>query len=415
MMKFAAILPSAALLAACATLPAEIEAPVEAVAPVEAPEPTFHESLIAFDSHLDTPANFARPGYSLVADNPTQFGRVQVDLPKMQRGGLDGGFWVIFTAQGPLDEQSYMNARDAALLRASQIREAAAAFEEFELVTTADEAEAAAADGKRVMLVSMENSYPLGEDLSLLKTFHNLGLRMVGPVHFSTNQFADSSTDEHQPHDGLSPLGEELVREANRLGMVVDASHASDAATWDMMAVSKTPIILSHSGPKAVYDHPRNVGDDILKALAESGGVIQMNAFGAYLEELTPTPERAAALEALAEEFGAPPAELSPEQQAEYRTRFLAINAEFPPPRSSFEKYVEHLLYTLELIGPDHVGIGADWDGGGGVTGMEDASSLPRITDELVKAGYSAEDIQKIWAGNLMRVLRAAEAGKEID
>ncbi len=405
MMKFAAILPSIAVLAACTTLtePAEPE-----------PSPSLHETMIVFDSHLDTPANFSRQDFSLVADNPTQLGRTQVDLPKMKRGGLDGGFWVIYTPQGPLDDQSFKAARDAALFRASEIREAAAAYDDFELVYTADDAEAAARDGKRVMLVSMENSYPLGEDVSLLKTFHNFGLRMVGPVHFRTNQFADSSTDVDQPHDGLSPLGEELVREANRLGMILDGSHASDAAVWDMMALSTTPIILSHSGPTAVYDHPRNVGDDILKALAESGGVIQINAFGSYLEELEPTPERAAALEALAADFEAPPAELPPEQQAVYRDRFLAINRDFPPPRSSFDKYMEHLFYALDLIGPDHVGIGADWDGGGGVDGMEDASSLPRITEGLVEAGYSAEDIQKIWAGNMMRLLRQAEAAKEV-
>lgn len=404
MMKFAAILPSVAVLAACTTLTEPAE---------PAPSPSLHETMIVFDSHLDTPANFHRPGFSLIADNPSVLGRTQVDLPKMQRGGLDGGFWVIFTPQGPTDPASYNTARDAALIRASEILQAAKAYDDFELTLTADAAEAAVRNGKRAMLVSMENSYPLGEDISLLETFHKFGLRMVAPVHFRTNQFADSATDIELPHDGLSPLGEDLVREANRLGMILDGSHAADSTVRDMIALSTTPIILSHTGVTTIYDHPRNIGDELLKELADSGGVIQINAFGSYLEDLQPSPERAAALEALTAEFDAPPAELPPEQQAVFRERFLALNDEFPPPLSSFDKFMEHLLYALELIGPDHIGIGADWDGGGGVEGMEDVSSLPRITEALMAAGYSAEDIQKIWAGNMMRLLRQAEAAKE--
>lgn len=405
MMKLAAIVPSIAVLAACTTLTEPAE---------PAPSPSLHETMIVFDSHLDTPINFSRPDFSLIADNPSVLGRTQVDLPKMQRGGLDGGFWVIYTPQGPLDEESMQSARDAALFRASEIREAAAAYEDFELVYTADAAEAAVRDGKRAMLVSMENAYPLGNDISMLTTFHNFGLRMVGPVHFRSNQFADSATDIETPHDGLSPLGEELVKEANRLGMILDGSHAADSTVRDMMALSTTPIILSHSGPKAIFDHPRNIDDDLMRELAASGGVIQINALGSYLEELEPTPERAAALEALFADFDAPPAELPPEQQAEFRTRFLALNEAFPPPLSSFDKYMEHVLHALEVVGPDHIGIGADWDGGGGVEGLEDVSDLPRITEALMEAGYTADDLEKIWSGNMMRLLRQAEAAKEI-
>lgn len=395
MMKFAALAVSIAAVSACAS-----------------PSASLHETMIVFDSHLDTPANFSSPGFSLVADNPSVLGRTQVDLPKMRRGGLDGGFWVIFTPQGPMDEASYRSARDFALFRAVEIREAAAAHDDFELALTADAAEAAVRAGKRAMLISMENSYPLGEDIALLETFHRLGLRMAAPVHFRTNQLADSATDVETPHDGLSPLGEMLVREANRLGIVLDGSHASDSAVRDMIALSKTPLILSHTGVKAVFDHPRNIDDELLGALAASGGVIQINAFGAYLEALTPSPERVAGLEALEAEFG-PPADLTRERQLEYRTRYLALNRRFPAPRSTFEKFMEHVLHALEVVGPDHVGIGADWDGGGGVIGMEDVSSLPRITEALLEAGYSPEDIQKIWAGNMMRLLRAAEAAKE--
>ena len=372
-----------------------------------------HEAMIVFDSHLDTPANFGREDFDLLADNPTQLGRTQVDLPKMERGGLDGGFWVIYTPQGPLDDASLRTARDAGLFRAVEIREAAAKYDAFELVVTADDAEAAARAGKRVMLVSMENAYPLMRDVTLLETYHRLGLRMLGPVHFRNNQFADSATDITSVHGGLSPLGRELIKEANRLGMIVDGSHAADSAVRDMIALSTTPIILSHTGVKAVYDHPRNIDDDLLHALAESGGVIQINAFGGYLEPLEPSPERAKALAGWTALYGESFADIPDDLREQAIADRRALDAAFPPPRSTFEKFYEHLIYALDEIGPEHVGVGADWDGGGGTDDFEDVSSLPKITERLLADGYSAGDIEKIWSGNMMRLLRAAEAGAE--
>ena len=235
-----------------------------------------------------------------------------------------------------------------------------------------------------------------------------------GLVHFDSNQFADSSTDDPL-HGGLSELGKDLVREGNRLGMIIDASHASDDALRDMMEVSSTPVILSHSGPDGVFEHARNVPDDLLIQLAESGGVVHVNAFGGYLEDLQPTPERAAALEALNEEYGSNFAEMSDEEIAAYRVARIALDQQFPAPRSSFDKYMEHLLYTLDLVGVDHVGIGADWDGGGGVDGMAEVSDVPKITEALLAEGYSAEDIEKIWSGNVLRLLRDVEAAKTGD
>jgi membrane dipeptidase len=204
------------------------------------------------------------------------------------------------------------------------------------------------------------------------------------------------------------------VREANRLGMVVDGSHSSDASVKDMIELSTTPVILTHTGLKSVYDHPRNITDDFLKEIAAQGGVIQINAYSGYLEELEDSPERRAALEELQSEFeGVNPFTADDETKARYMERMQAINAEFPPPRSTFEKFMEHMLRALELVGPDHVGMGADWDGGGGVTGMEDVSFLPKVTERLLAEGYTEEDLAKIWGGNLMRVLRQAEAAKE--
>ncbi|MEL6386810.1 MAG: dipeptidase [Pseudomonadota bacterium] len=370
-----------------------------------------HERLIVMDSHLDTPILLERPGFDITERHDPILDYSQVDLPRMIEGGLDGGYWVIYTPQGPLTEAGYASARDSALLRAVAIQRMLAAYpEHFAIATRSEDAAKIHAQGKRIVYQSIENSYPLGEDISLLETFYDLGVRMVGPVHFRNNQFADSGTDVAGPMwDGLSPIGEELVKEANRLGMIIDASHAHDLAFDDMVELSATPIVLSHSGTRALYDHPRNLDDARLQKLAESGGVIQMNALGAYLKALQQEPARQTAL---AEVFAAFRELGSDATEAEYEAileRRRQIDAEFPADMADFEDFMEQTLYALELLGTDHVGIGADWDGGGGVIGMRDIAAFPLITERLLAEGYTEEDLTKIWGGNLTRLLKAAE------
>lgn len=372
-----------------------------------------HQQMLVMDTHLDTPFYFHTPDYNFSTRGSFEADGTHVDLPRMKQGGLDGGFWVIFTPQGPLDEASYNTARNAAVLRQMSIRELAAKYsDEVELAFTADDAARIAGEGKRVVYQSMENAYPLGTDVSLLETLYIAGLRMVSPAHFRNNQFADSATDvSGAKFDGLSPLGEDLVREANRLGLILDGSHAADSTVYDMIELSTTPIILSHTGVDGVYDHFRNIPDALLMAIAEDGGVIQINAYSGYLEALEPTPERTEALEQLDAEFG-DTAEMDEPTMAAYREARETIDAQFPEPRSTFEKFMEHLLYALDKVGPDHVGMGADWDGGGGVDGMSDVTFLPKVTAALLEAGYSEEDIEKIWSGNMLRLLRQAEEAR---
>lgn len=403
----------AILLVGCA--PAAPTAPAEtaAGAPARSPAETLHKSLMVLDSHLDTPAYFHSAEYDFSKRGSFEADGTHVDLPRMKEGGLDGGFWVIFTMQGPLDDASLNAARTAAILRQISIRELAAKYaDDVELAFTASDADRILASGKKIVFQSMENAYPLGRDASLLETFYAGGLRMVAPVHFRNNQFADSATDVTAVFGGLSPSGEELVQEANRLGLILDGSHASDDAVRDMLALSTTPIILSHSGPKGVYDHPRNLPDDLLKAIADDGGVIQVNAYGAYLEALTASPERLAAIAGLEVHYGADISAMTAETLEAYRAARDEMDNGFPPPQSTFEKFMEHVLYTLELVGTDHVGIGADWDGGGGVTGMADVTDLPKVTAALLEAGYSEDDLAKIWGGNMLRLMRAAEAAR---
>lgn len=373
-----------------------------------------HERLLTLDSHLDTPASLVLPDWSIGDAHSVHDDYTQVDLPRMKKGGLDGGFWAIYTAQGPLTVEGFARSRDFALLRGLAIREMVAADPaNFTLATRPDDAARIASSGKRVVYMSIENAYPLGQDISLLKTFHAMGVRVAGFTHTAHNQFGDSSTDPSKKprYGGLSPLGRQLLEEMNRLGIVPDGSHGSDQLLDDLIALSKTPVLLTHSGCKAIYDHPRNIDDDRLRALAAKGGVIQMNAYGGYLRAITPNPERQAALDALSARMKAagPPTAAG---RAAFLTERRAIDRQYPQTdRPSFDDFMAHMLHALKLVGPDHVGIGADWDGGGGVAGLEDILDLPRITAALLKAGYGEADIQKIWAGNVLRVLGAAQAG----
>ena len=373
-----------------------------------------HESLIVMDTHLDTPAQLVKPGFDIMARHDPRTDYSQVDYPRMQDGGLDGGFWVIYSSQGALTTQGYQASRDTALLRALAIHKMTAAHpESFELALAPEDAARITGAGKRIVYLSIENSYPLGEDISLLKTFFDLGVRMVGPVHFSNNQFADSSTDPvGQKWQGLSPLGRELVKEANRLGIILDGSHAHDLAVKQMIELSKTPIILSHTGAEVIYDHPRNVSDAILTKLAEAGGVIHMNAYGSYLKELPDNPGRTKAVTEMRAAMNAA-GTLTPAQTDAFMDQRRAIDAEHPAALASFEDYMEHFLHVLALIGPDHVGVGADWDGGGGVDGMYDISEFPKITERLLQEGYTKDDLAKIWSGNVLRLLGQAQAYAE--
>lgn len=381
-------------------------------APKKVADPAFalQQRLLTLDTHLDTPASLAFPGWSIMDAHTVAQDYTQVDLPRMKQGGLDGGFWAIYTPQGPLDAESTRKARDFAFLRASAIREMVAAHpESFALANKAADAAAIKASGKRVVYLSIENAWPLGDDPTLLRSFYAMGVRIAGFAHFRTNQFADSSTDKAK-WDGLSPLGVQLLAEMNRLGVVPDLSHSSDRALDDALRLSKTPLILTHSGCKALFDHPRNIDDAHLKALADAGGVIQINSV--YVKGLKQSPEREAAMKALEEKYPEDKTLTAAERQSMLAERH-AINAKYPEVRATFDDVMANLLHALKVAGVDHVGIGLDWDGGGGVVGLEDIADLPKITKALLAAGYTEADVAKIWSGNVLRVLAAAEAEAE--
>jgi membrane dipeptidase len=363
--------------------------------------------IITLDSHLDTPANFNTPGWNIL-DRHDPKTHSQVDYPRLVEGELDGGLWAIFTPQGGRTPADNLQSRDQGLRRLVEIRELLAAHpDKFELALTAEDAPRIKKEGKRIVYISVENASPLASDPSLLSAYYKLGVRVLGLVHTSNNDFADSATDKPEWH-GLSPKGRELVVEANRLGIVVDQSHASDEVFDQLLELSKAPIILSHTSSSAVHVNPRNIDDERIRKLAAKGGVIQVNSLSSYLIEGGETPESRQALRALREDYNKQPA--SPDKDQEFGHRLDALNSQYKIRRATFDDYITHILHILEVAGPDHVGFGADWDGGGGVTGLEDVSQLPKITDRLLQAGYTEQQIAGIWSGNLLRVIRQAQA-----
>ncbi|MCY1648670.1 dipeptidase [Caulobacter sp. SL161] len=406
-----ALLASTALLGGVADAQAQTTAKAKAPAAppaVSKADKALHDKVLTLDTHLDTPTHFGRPGWDIADHHEVEHDFSQVDLPRMNQGGLDGGFFVVYIGQGDLTEKGYTYARDYALHRLIEIREMLAANPDtFEMALTSDDARRIAKAGKKFAFVSMENSWPVGEDLSLVETFYKEGLRMAGPVHFRNNQLADSSTDpKGKIWNGYSPLGLRWLAEANRLGIVIDVSHASDDVVDQSVALSKAPIIASHSGPKAVYDHPRNLDDARLKKIADAGGAICINSI--YLTDTTPSPERKAALEALGR---APDMKTAtPEAVKAYADKRAAIDKAYPAARGDFDLYMKSMLHVLKVAGPKGVCVGADWDGGGGMDGFEDITDLPKITARLKAEGYSDADIEAIWSGNVLRIVDAAQA-----
>lgn len=391
---------TAAILGLLLAIPASAQQP----RPAPADRPTHpHPRMIVLDSHLDIPERWDDGQWDFGVRHRYGEDGSQVDLPRMDAGGLNGGFFAIYTAQGALTPEGYREARDAALIRAAAIRRVLGENRaRIGLALTADDAERLTASGRHFAFMSIENSWPLGEDLSLLTTFYRLGVRLAGPVHFRNNQLADSSTDTPR-WNGLSPLGREWVAEMNRLGIIIDASHASDAVFDQMLALSRVPIIASHSGPKAIYDAPRNLDDARLRRLAAAGGVLSINSV--YLAPADNSHERSAINDRHRRW-----AVLTAAERAQLLRDEAALNRIRPAGTADFELYMRSMLHAIQVMGADHVGLGADWDGGGGVNGMEDITALPRISARLRREGLSEAAIAGIMGGNLLRVMRQVQA-----
>ena len=416
----------AVLTAALAALPAASMAQGVADAALVQKARAIHDRVITLDTHADiNPDNFTRQ------KNYTQRLDTQVNLPKMVEGGLDAAFFIVYVGQGPLTSEGYASAYKQAVAKFDAIHHLTKeiAPNQIELALTADDVRRIAKSGKKVALIGVENAYPLGSDITRVKEFYDRGGRYMSLAHNGHSQLADSNTGERDGkwlHNGLSEMGRQAIAEMNKWGIMVDVSHPSKAANMQAMALSKAPVIASHSAARALADHSRNMDDEQLEALKKNGGVIQTVAFASYVKINKPdSPERAAAIAALRKEFGLPAPgggggaggggggggrgglnALTAEQRDKYTARMAELDKKLPgDPRATVAEFVNHIDYLVKKIGIDHVGISSDFDGGGGVTGWNGAEETFNVTLELVRRGYTEEQIGKLWSGNLLRVM----------
>jgi membrane dipeptidase len=385
-------------------------------AEIEAAAREIHDRVITMDTHVDiNPSNF-EPGarnYATGLDN------TQVDLPKMEQGGLDAVWFSIYQGQQQdFTAEGYARAHATAMAKIEAVRRLTdeLAPDRIGLALTAADVRRIAGEGRKVALMGMENGYAIGEDIGNVRRFAELGVRYLSLAHNGNNQLSDSNNGQPDGarHGGLSELGRQVVAEANRWGIVLDISHPSKAANLQTMQLSRAPVMASHSSIRALGDHTRNLDDEELLALKANGGVVQVTAFASYIN--VPPRERTEALAALRQEFeltgpmNAALAALPTDRRAAYDARVAEIDARSPaPPRATVSDFVDHIDYAVNLIGVEHVGISSDFDGGGGVDGWNSATETFNVTLELVRRGYTEAQIEALWSGNVLRVMEAVE------
>jgi membrane dipeptidase len=404
MLRLTPTLPILLLLTAAAALPAQ-----QSDAELLERARRIHAAVITIDTHDDIPLDFA------AAVDPCAGSRMQVDVPKMRRGGLDAGFFIVYAGQAPRTPENYARAQEQALTKFNAIRRMTYELcpDEIELAYSADDVERIHASGRLVAAIGIENGFVIGRDIPLLEQYHRLGARYMTLAHNGHNDIADSwrpgSWEEGFEHGGLSAFGEQVVAEMNRLGIMVDVSHISKAALLHAARVSRAPVLASHSSVRALARTERNMDDEMMRALAATNGVMQIVALGSFVKDVPQ--ERQDAVTALRAGFGLGAERrlqsLTPEERASYDARLAAIEQRWPS--ATLQDFVDHIDYAVKLIGIDHVGISSDFDGGGGVTGWNSAAETFNVTHELVRRGYSEAEIRKLWGGNLLRVWRNAE------
>ncbi|WP_367328447.1 dipeptidase [Lentimicrobium sp.] len=367
-----------------------------------------HARALTIDSHNDTPMWFTDTSYNFAEDHRGKRPRNRVDIPGMEAGGLDGAFFAVFVGQGDRDEKGNARAFEQAVQTFGAIeRNLKLHRDKISAARFAGDARRIEKEKKRAIYIGLENGYPLGNDPGNVELFYGLGARYITLCHTRNNDICDSSTDSTE-HNGISEFGETVVAEMNRLGMMVDVSHISDKAFYDAIRLSKTPVIASHSCARALCDNPRNLDDAMLRALAENGGVIQMCILSNYVKTPDPNPRRDSAQAALRLKYNGF-RDLTEEEMNKARKEWYAIDDIYPQKLATVSDVADHIDHIVKTAGIRHVGIGTDFDGGGGVEGCADASELGNITLELVKRGYSARQIRLIWSKNLLRLMRETE------
>lgn len=369
-----------------------------------------HNKILTVDTHCDTPLAILHRNVSMGINKDPRKDGARVDFIKMKEGGLDASFFAVFIGQGKRDEEGNRTAKENALKIFDAIYKSVKEFPNLaEIALTPEDAYRIQKLKKRAIYIGIENGYPIGRELKNIEEFYKLGARYITLCHSKNNDICDSLTDKKGPeHNGLSTFGKEVVKEMNQLGMMVDVSHISDKAFYDVIEMSKTPVIASHSSARAICNHPRNMDDKMLKTLAKNGGVIQLCILNSYIKTPPPNPKREEALKNLRKKYNNF-VDLSPEQRSKAVQEWRQIGIDFPEKLAFVKDAVDHIDHIVKVAGIDHVGIGTDFDGGGGIADFYDISECKNVTYELVKRGYSAKDIEKIWSGNFMRVFKEVE------
>jgi membrane dipeptidase len=390
-----------------------------------------HKRVMTLDTHVDI--NISNFTDSI---NYTQKLKNQVNLPNMEEGGLDVAYFIVYTGQGELTKEGYEKAYKNAMSKFEAIHKLTKeiAPERIGLAVTSEEARKIYASGKKVAMIGVENAYPLGTDISRVKQFYDLGARYMSLSHNGHSQFCDSNTGEEDGvwlHNGVSDLGKEVIKEMNKWGIMIDVSHPSKKSMKDMIELSKAPIIASHSSARALCNHSRNLDDEQLRWLKENGGVVQTVAFSSYInteKDKKYNDELVKKIEALATAQNIKLVSRSEIRKLKGATQDEAIATYMKLSKEAKSKmdlstvepvnvadFVNHIDYLVAKMGIDHVGISSDFDGGGGVEGWNDASETLNVTVELVKRGYTEEQIAQLWNGNLLRVLdKVAEVAENI-
>jgi membrane dipeptidase len=370
-----------------------------------------HGRVLTVDTHCDTVFNLLRKGWKIGdRHDPALRGSGKIDLPRMAEGGLDAEFFAVFVGQGPRTPEGNVMAREEALVGLEAIHKMGRDYHRLVgLAFSPGDAYRLKKEGRRAAFIGMENGYPVGRDLALLKTYYNRGVRYLTLCHSRDNDICDSSTDRDDLRDnGLSDFGRQVVLECNRLGILVDVSHASDRSFADVVKAARAPVMASHSCCRALCDNPRNLSDDMLRALAANGGVIQICFLSNYVKKPRQDPERDQAMKELESKYGKFREIKDEAVREKARPEYEAVMQKYPQDKANIKDLVDHIDHVSKVAGVDHVGIGTDFDGGGGVIGCDDVSGMIHVTEELIRRGYSEKDIAKIWGENFMRVFRKA-------
>lgn len=368
-----------------------------------------HEKAITVDTHCDTPWALLSSDFNIAEKHSAPKSRV--DFPRMKVGGLDAEFFAVFTGQKPRTEENYKEAYSKADQMLDSIHSMVKNHADVaDLALTADDAARIEKSGKRAVYIGMENGFPIAKDINRVQKFYDRGVRYITLCHSFHNDICDSSSDSDAPeHNGVSEFGKEVISEMNRLGMLIDVSHASDKSFFDVVKLSKTPVIASHSSVRSVCEHNRNMSDEMIKALAKNGGVIQMCLLDVYVKEPDTTKVRYKLEQKLRKSYKANYKTMTDAEKQKHHEEWEFLQNNYQDELPIVKDLVDHIDYVKNLVGVNYVGIGSDFDGGGGLADCMDVSQFPNITYELVKRGYSEEEIKKIWGGNFLRVFKQVE------